>query len=269
MSRQLDRTPEIRASYRGRSVSVMRPEKVIETLEDLKAEGDGEVFWHDSSARTAWEGKIRGTLASALGKDDHLIDRFDNVSYSVGFITENTPTSYFIDAMNEGVREACGVIDAAIFQLRLQTSEDEPTDERFYDPELWEHVKNLVEDNDWGKVASQTAIFVESHIRQWANDPTDNKGETLVGKGLMATVFGDTSDWRLGAKAGEREGWRALAMGFTQALGNVDRHRIQKRDDARRYAIGVLGLGSLLLTQMRFEHPELVEDATTGIDSSA
>lgn len=50
-------------------------------------------------------------------------------------------------------------------------------------------------------------------------------------------------------------------MGFAQALGNVDRHRIQKRDDARRYAIGVLGVGSLLLTQLRYEHSEVIEDA--------
>ncbi|MGP6175356.1 TIGR02391 family protein [Corynebacterium sp. A21] len=60
------------------------------------------------------------------------------------------------------------------------------------------------------------------------------------------------------------EGWRSLAMGFTQALSNVDRHRLQRRDDARRYAIGVLGLGSLLLTQLRYEHSELIEDLRTG-----
>ena len=53
-------------------------------------------------------------------------------------------------------------------------------------------------------------------------------------------------------------------MGFAQALGNVDRHRIQSRDDAQRYAIGVLGLGSLLLTQLRHEHGDLIEEQQTG-----
>ena len=48
--------------------------------------------------------------------------------------------------------------------------------------------------------------------------------------------------------------WLALGIGFTAALGNADRHRIQQRDDARRYAVGVLGVGSLLLTQLRYEH---------------
>ena len=36
-----------------------------------------------------------------------------------------------------------------------------------------------------------------------------------------------------------------LGMGFAQALSNVDRHNIQRRIDAKRYAFGVLGVGSL------------------------
>lgn len=43
----------------------------------------------------------------------------------------------------------------------------------------------------------------------------------------------------------------ALGTDFAQALGNVDRHKIQSRDDAKRYAFGILGLGSLLQTQLR------------------
>lgn len=89
-----------------------------------------------------------------------------------------------------------------------------------------------------------------------------------MGKNLMAKVFADDSDWWIGALPGEREGWRALAIGFIQALSNVDRHRIQKRDDARRYAMGVLGLGSLLLTQLRHAHGELIEDIQTGVITS-
>lgn len=49
-------------------------------------------------------------------------------------------------------------------------------------------------------------------------------------------------------------------MGFAQALSNVDRRRIQKRDDVKRYAIGVLALGSLLLTQLRHEHQEILNE---------
>jgi hypothetical protein len=114
-------------------------------------------------------------------------------------------------------------------------------------------VQTLVENNDWGKVASQTAIFVEDRIRAWSG--IDEK----YGKDLFATALGDAAELRLGARRSEWEGWRSLGTGFSQAVGNVDRHRIQTRADARRYAIGVLGVGSLLLTQIRFEHSEIVE----------
>lgn len=240
----------------------MRPQKAVAALADLKEEASTNEVAGGGEAFTAWKGKVRGVLVAALGKDDHLIERFDKVRYSLGIWTSSTPSSDFREAQRRGVRNACGVIDAAIYQLELLTEDDaEPTDARAYDPDLWAHVKNLVEAEDWGKVVSQTAIFVESHVRTWAGDPRDKNGESMFGKALYASVLSDASDLRLGARAGEREGWRFLAIGFAQAIGNVARHRIENREDARRYAIGVLGLGSLLLTQLRFEHPEVIEDA--------
>lgn len=208
---------------------------------------------------TAWKGKVRGLLASSLGDQDHLIERFDKVSYSPGVWSTSTPDYYFEQARHGGIRTACGVIDAAVYQLELLSGDDEPVHERSFDPELWAFVKGLVEAEDWAKVAPQTAIFVENHVRTWAGDPKDKNGESLVGKALFLAVLADDSDWRLGARTGEREGWRSLGMGFAQALSNVDRHRIQHREDARRYAVGVLALGSLLLTQLRWEHSELIE----------
>lgn len=247
----------------------MRAEKAVEALEELKEEASTREVMGGSEHLTAWKGKVRGVLVAVLGKDDHLVERFDKVRYSLSMWSTSTSDYYFDQARHDGVRNACGVIDAAIYQLRLQFEDDEPVDLRSFDPELWEHVKQLVEDADWGKVASQTAIFVEDRIRTWAGDPQSNKGETLVGKGLMAHVLSDTSDWRLGARAGEREGWRSLGVGFAQALSNVDRHRIQSRDDAQRYAIGVLGLGSLILTQLRHEHGDLIEDEQTGVEDKS
>lgn len=242
----------------------MRPDKAIEALEELKEEAATQRVMGGSEHLTSWKGKVRGVLVAALGKDDHLVDRFDSVRYSLRMSSSSTPQSRHDQARHVGIRNTCGIIDAAVYQLRLQMDDDEPVDIRSFDPELWEHVKQLVEDADWGKVASQTAIFVEDRIRKWAGEPGGKQGEALVGKGLMAHVFGDSSDWRLGSRAGEREGWRGLGMGFAQALGNVDRHRIQSRDDAQRYAIGVLGLGSLLLTQLHHEHGDLIEDQQTG-----
>jgi hypothetical protein len=208
---------------------------------------------------TSWKAKVRGVLVAALGKDDHLLTRFDAVRYTLSVWSSSTPDSQFDAARHRGIQNACGVIDAAIYQLELQ-SDVEPIDDQAFDSELWDHVKGLVETGDWGKVAAQTAIFVENHLRTWAGSPKDKNGEDLYGKALYAMVLSDASDWRLGSRAGEREGWRMLGMGFAQAIGTVDRHRIQKRPDARRYAIGVLGLASLLLTQLRYEHANLIED---------
>lgn len=248
----------------------MRPERAIEQLELLKSEAASGDVTAGGEHLTAWKGKVRGVLTAAVGSDDHLVSRFDGVRYTLSVWTSSTPQSRFDAARHRGIRNACGIIDAAIYQLKLQTDDsDEPVDHRSYDPELWEHVKNLVDDQDWGKVASQTAIFVEDRVRVWAGDPKSGKSESLVGRELMGRVFSDESDWRLGSRAAEREAWRALATGFAGALSNVDRHRIQKRDDARRYAVGVLGLGSLLLTQLRHEHGELIEDVQTAADPGA
>lgn len=43
------------------------------------------------------------------------------------------------------------------------------------------------------------------------------------------------------------------------AAGNVGRQNIQERSDVKRYALGVLGLGSLLLTQLRYQYSGRLE----------
>ncbi|KKK05577.1 hypothetical protein LQ51_13355 [Micromonospora sp. HK10] len=206
----------------------------------------------------SWRPRVRLIFVRALGEDNHIVKSLDEVKYWPTISSPAMQRSYYEDARRGGVRKAIGLIDAAIYELGLAGG-DEPVDEHAYDPELWAHVKGLVEDGEWGKVASQTAIFVESHIRVWAGSPLDRNGNNLIGKQLYSEVFGDASDYRLGRQASEREGWRALGVGFAQALSNVDRHRIQTRDDAKLYALGVLGLGSLLLTQLRHEHGDILK----------
>jgi len=70
----------------------------------------------------------------------------------------------------------------------------------------------------------------------------------------MTAVLGENGVFPLGRTQGEAQGWHRLGMGFAMALRNVDTQRIQTRDDDKRYALGVLGAGSLLLTQLRYEH---------------
>lgn len=197
----------------------MRPARAIEELELLMAEAEHVEVVCGGEHFTSWKAKVRGLLSASLGADDHLLERFDEVRYSLSFWTDSTSDSAFQAAHERGIRDVCGIIEAAIEQLKLKTKDgDEPVDHRSYDPELWEHVKNLVSDQDWGKVASQTAIFVEDRVREWAGDPKSGKGESLVGRELMGRVFSDDSDWRVGSRAAEREAWRALATGFAGAL---------------------------------------------------
>lgn len=238
----------------------MRLDSAIRQFELLKQEAMSQEVRHGGQYFAAWKAKVRAVLSSSLGKDDHLITQFDGIKYSLSFWSSSTPESDWAQALHNGIEVAIGLIDAAVYQLQLSSADDELLDEGSFDPELWEHVKNLIADDDWPKVASQVAIFVESRLRTWAGNPTDKKGESLSGKNLYANVLANDSDWNLGTRPGESEGWRFLGMGFAQALSNVDRHRIQNRKDARRYAIGVLGLGSLLLSQLRYEHGALIAE---------
>jgi hypothetical protein len=241
----------------------MRPAVAIEELQKLKSEAAEAGYFGQRQGADSWKARVRGIFVKSLGEPNNLIERFDKIRYGLSIVTSSTPDSDFTRAFQKGIQKACELIDAAIYELGLATG-DEPVDEHAFDPELWAHVKTEVEDGEWGKVASQTAIFVENHVRTWAGEPKDRNGNNLVGKALYLEVFGDSSAYRLGKQPGEFEGWRFLGMGFAQALSNVDRHRIQKRDDAKRYALGVLGLGSLLLTQLRFEHDGILK----GIDGN-
>ena len=119
----------------------MRVEKAIESLEVLKGEATQPAVKSGGEHLTAWKGKVRGVLVAALGASDHLVERFDEIPYSLSIWSTGTPDHYFDDARHAGIRNACGVIDAALYQLRLQVGEDEPVDVRSFDPELWEHVR--------------------------------------------------------------------------------------------------------------------------------
>jgi hypothetical protein len=238
----------------------MRPAVAIAELEKLKAESVAPGVNLQVSGLVSWKARVRSVLAESLGGENSIVLQFDNLRYKSGLLSGSGKASLDAARFVRGLMDARGLIDAGIYELKLKGG-DEPVDEHAYDPELWAHVKQQVEDGEWGKVASLTAIFVENHVRTWAGSPKDRNGNELVGKALYLEVFSETSDYRLGAQANEREGWRYLGMGFASALGNVDRHRIQKRDDAKRYALGVLGLGSLLLTQMRFEHDAILKTA--------
>jgi hypothetical protein len=121
------------------------------------------------------------------------------------------------------------------------------------DPDLWEHVGDLVRLQKWAQLASQCAIFLESTLRAWLA-PTSDPYLALAAKAFSPK----TGRFVLGANASEQDGWFRIAHGIGAALRNVDAHRVQRRDDGAQYAMGVLGIVSLLLTQTKQRYPELV-----------
>lgn len=234
-----------------------------------------------SAEAAAWRQTTSFILNEIFGPSHGIVQNFLNVDFGLlGTDTfsaldiageiERRLDDRFLDGM-ERIRGYLGSANEIVQDFGPPAAEAEAT-MGVVDEELWNHVATVVASEHWEQVASQTAIFVESRIRQWAA-----LGPKDIGRDLMNQVFGSkTGIFPLGKTQSERLGWHQLALGVVGALGNVDRHRIQTRNDARLYATGVLGVGSLLLTQLKYEHgnrfrsgsdPE-PDDSTDGVLST-
>lgn len=234
----------------------MNSSAAIQALEKLKGEAQpGGPLAADVDSVRSWIARARIVLVRSLGENNHLVAQFDQVRWNRGFSWDPIPESEHVKARASGLSASCSYIDAAIFELGLSGDEADSIVGESFDAGLWSHVHQMVEGEDWANLASSVATYVEDRVRKWGSLPN-----SLVGKGLFARALGNEGPLRLGDQEGEWEGWRALGMGLAQAVGNVARHRIVNRSDNRAYALGVLGLGSLLLTQIRWEHEDLIVD---------
>jgi hypothetical protein len=149
----------------------MRPAVAIAELESLKAEAEGDPSaLYQGGRSSAWKSKVEAVMTRALGAKHATTQAFRDVNYGLSVWSPSTPDSAFYAAFAGGLQDACGRIDAAIYELRLLTTDDAPADDHAFDPELWDHVKVVVGDEDWAKVAGLVAIFVEDRVRVWAGD---------------------------------------------------------------------------------------------------
>lgn len=229
---------------------------LIDLLEKLSGELSG--FPSGSHPDFAsWRARVQSTLNTAFDADHHLAKRFARTPFfprATSYIADR-PSASIARAFEVGTREASAVLEAAIFELSelrdpSNTADAAPLPEPAIDAELRASIGHLIEGQRWAQLASQTAIFVEWRLRKWTGLAPDDYGVSL-----MTAIFKPQGGlFPLGRTDAEREGWHALARGFAGALSNVDRHDIQDRDDLQRYAMGVLGTGSLLLTQLLHEH---------------
>jgi hypothetical protein len=226
----------------------VKPEDAIGRLKELVAEREqaGDSLYDND---TSWKARVKSVFTQALGRDHHLVSEFDGIRYGLSMWTENTPASMWRDAWRDGMAEATGLVEAAIYELEAMTPASD-VDAGSYHPGLWGEVSALVESEDWPKVASQTAIYVEGKLREWAGHPKDGRGGEMVGHALFAHALAEGGPLALGRQANETTGWRNLGIGFVAAISNVVRHRDQRRTDWKTYAVGVLGLGSLLQTEI-------------------
>lgn len=234
----------------------MNPDRAAQLLTDLRQRSNLTTVLAFGPESETWIYSVRSVLSRALGSDSNLVALLDQVRFHpnpspiVTYTEENRAAVY-----RRGIERVGAIIDAALFELESGGGDPTKPSGSNIDAQLWEHVRKLVESADWQNLPAAVAIFVETKIRTWGEFERDTYGKVLYQK-----AFADEAELRLGAARSEWEGWRSLGTGLATALGNSDRHHVQKRDDMERYAMGVLGLGSLILTQIRYQHAEIVLD---------
>lgn len=187
-------------------------------------------------------------VASLLGSDHYLVAKLDKRP-PVG----NHALQYQLRGESP-VDEFVGLVNAAISLLGSghikPASEPRPV---IADPDLWEHLEQLVTIEAWAKIPAVVATFTEDWFRRRGADPRGSTGGKLVGKGLFSNVL---TALPLGSEESEHAGWRFLGMGLMQAIGNAHRHNnIDRTEDAEQFAWGVIGLASLLIGEMKRTHP--------------
>jgi len=208
----------------------------------------------EPGATEAWKLRASTVLPEILGEYHPLADELD----PLWIYKEPKEFSTKVTWARQHWREAEGILNAAITSyIFMQTRIQDSSVAKALDADLMARVEHVFRVEDWTAVASLAATFVEDRFRTWAG-----LDHTAFGVNLMTKVLHpDTGVFPLGVSSGEIEGWHQLGRGFMSACSNVDRHRIQSRDDLQRYAVGVLGTASLLLTQMRYQHGNRFKDS--------
>jgi hypothetical protein len=65
-----------------------------------------------------WRERTRASLRAVFPKDDHWVDRFEDIRYTPMIWAGGTPDSYFDKVRAGGVRTAIAVLEGAIHQAK-------------------------------------------------------------------------------------------------------------------------------------------------------
>lgn len=123
------------------------PERSIAALTELIQEAKQARNDLREPALTTWKTKVSGVLEGSFGQDSTYWGGFWKVRYTPSVSSERTDFNPYRIA---GVAKAVGIIEAAIYQLKLQIEDvtDLPpleSDTDSYDSGLWEHVSTAFE----------------------------------------------------------------------------------------------------------------------------
>ncbi|MFV5991380.1 TIGR02391 family protein [Streptomyces sp. NPDC056231] len=203
----------------------------------------------------AWHKSSSFALRRILGSDHPLVEEFASLW------PEKEKTDKFAVYRRQNASKSEGILESAIFELDFSRSRE--VDKEFVyavDEGLRARVQHAIDAEDWSAVASLAATYVEDRVRLWSGLGNDSFGVSLMTQVLKP----ENGILALGRTPGEKEGWHQLGRGFAAACSNVDRHRIQQRDDLKHYAFGVLGLASLILTQLKHERGTIFASPRSG-----
>lgn len=103
----------------------MKPAVAISALEALKAEApEPATVAEKPGDADSWKIRIYTVLARSLGKDHHLVTMMENLEWRASWAEGSTPTwDDELTGIRWAVGRACGYIDAAIYELRLDDTE--------------------------------------------------------------------------------------------------------------------------------------------------
>lgn len=226
----------------------MEDRRAAELLREREDEGNALLNGAVYDGLSEWQSRTAATLRATLAPGNPLIDEFAAVKYHPTVWTSGTD---FRPYRARGVKNALGIVRTAIYEIEELTGSAVGTNSG-YDEELWSHVAEVVVAGRWETVASQAAIWLEDRLRKWSG-----RAETEYGTKLVSNVLRPSDgDFPLGRTEGERQGWMQFGLGIVGAVSNSVRHRIDERTDPKRYALGVLGAVSLLLTELKNTYPD-------------
>src|SRR6266508_813873 len=168
----------------------MEPGRAVAILKDLLNQLSQLESYTTSAEMLEWRTRVDLSLRRIFGDDHHLVGEVRAVRFSNSKAFSDEAAKAVFEY---GRKEAAALLKGAIYDLEVLSQPPDFTSSAAIDPELWQHVQHLVEDEQWAQVASQTAIFVESKVREWSGRPA-----TEVGERLMTTVLSETGEFPLG-----------------------------------------------------------------------